>query len=255
MLGHDRKARRARLRLAGIAVVTVAALTGAGVLIAQGLGGHSAQAHAAPSASAVASAPSSSQSAQPMTPARARPVRLDKPTGQKDGSSTGFPHNGLGALSAAVYHMDEYAFLDDEMARRQLTAITASDSPTDAIDKAVSDVRALREAVGLASSGGMPAGLTFSTSVDAVRARSLTADGNVVQVWMHYNRTAVLPNGNADTSPLRDQTTDVIVEWQNGDWKQTTNPIYVAKRTFPAAYDPNSPVASADGWWPVIRED
>ncbi|MFG3229381.1 hypothetical protein ACGF07_31990 [Kitasatospora sp. NPDC048194] len=261
---YDRAARRARLRLAAIGVVVVAALAAGGVFLVENLGpdhtgdnGH----HAAPtptprtSSSAGASSASPSSGAPTMlTPAQAKPVKLRKPTGQKNGVSIGFPDDGLGAISAAVYHMDELSLLDDDMLRRQLSTITAHGSEP-SIDKAVSDTRALRAAVGLQPSGGMPAGLTISTSVDAVRGKSITPDGQVVQVWMHYSRSATLPDAKPDDRPLRDQTSDVLMIWQDGDWKITTDPQYMAKRTFPLSYDPNSVPARADGWWEVIRED
>lgn len=250
MESYERKARNARLRLIGIGVAAAAVLGGAGFLVASALGGHSAS-HPAAAASSPA-APSGAVG--PMTPAKGHKVHLVKPAGQKDGSSIGFPHSTFGAISAAVYHMEEYAFLDDIQARRQLEVTTANDSP-DSIDQAVSDVRKLRETVGLPPSGGTPAGLNISTDVDAVRITSITTDGNVVEVWMHYSRYATLPNSQVDDNPLKDQTSDVILEWQDGDWKITTKPEYEKKRTFPVAYDPNSSIAWQDGWWQVIRED
>ncbi|WP_329492585.1 hypothetical protein OG618_37545 (plasmid) [Kitasatospora sp. NBC_01246] len=260
MQQHERAAKRARLRLIGLGALVAAALTGGGVLLVVNLGGDSDKGGplAAPTSSASATAgsasPSSTEAPGTMTPGKSKPVKLKVPTGQKDGASIGFPKDGLGAISAAAYHMDELSLLDDDMVRRQLTTITAKGSET-SIDKAVSDVRKLREAVGLPPSGGTPAGMTVTTNVDAVRGKSLTPDGSVVQVWLHYSRTATLPKAAPDDSPLKDQLSDMIMKWEDGDWKITTDPQYVAKRTFPVAYDPNSRAAWLDGWWVVVRAD
>ncbi|MET9956012.1 hypothetical protein ABZ135_31330 [Streptomyces sp. NPDC006339] len=193
-----------------------------------------------------------------MTPAKAKPFHLVAPTGQANGISTGFPHNTKGAISMAVYFTEEYALLDDQKARQQLEAAVSPDT-SGYVDQKVSEVRKLREGVGLPPSGGNPAGLTFTTSVKAVRAKTIRAEGlplgDVLHIWFVYDRYATGPDGGADKNPLRDETSDVIVKWQNGAWKLTNEPELWAKRTYPVAYDPDSPYAWQDGWWQVLHED
>lgn len=93
--------------------------------------------------------------------------------------------------------------------------------------------------------------MTFTTVVKAVRGKSLVKDGSVVQVWLQYDRYATKADGGGDDNPLTNETTDVIMKWQNGEWRITQEPKYVKLRTFPVAYDPNSVPARQDGWWRV----
>ncbi|MFD7905313.1 hypothetical protein ACFV4G_24105 [Kitasatospora sp. NPDC059747] len=258
---HDRAARRARLRLIGIGVVAGAVIAVGGVAVVRGMSDDGKDGKPAASPTVVPTATASTgpaTSASPsatktLTPNTAKPVHLNKPTGQKDGASIGFPRFGFGAMSAAVYHLDELSVLDDDMVRRQLAVTTAKGSEA-SIDKAVSEVRKLRETVGLPSSGGTPAGMTISTNVDAAQAWALDDDGLVINVWMHYSRTATLPKAASDDSPLKNQLTDVVLIWEDGDWKITTDPKWVAKRFTPAPYNPDSPTSLKDGWLVVIRD-
>ncbi|MGW0345871.1 hypothetical protein ACWDX8_04560 [Streptomyces anthocyanicus] len=253
----DRKTRKARITLAGLGILVVGALVGAGVAAVTVLGGSedSRPGTASPSrpASAAAAGPSSSaQSRQAeMTPDQARKLVLEKPTGQADGLSTGFSEGPVGAISAAVHFWEEYAFLDDRKARQQLEAIVSPDAGR-YVDEQVSEVRTLRESAGLPPSGGTPAGITFSTTVNAVRATSLTGtEGKVVQVWMDYDRYATQADGSPDDDPLKGEATDLLLKWQDGAWKITNEPGYREKRSFPRAYFPDSNVSWADGWQQV----
>nr|WP_239106148.1 hypothetical protein [Streptomyces rubrogriseus] len=237
--------------------MVVGALVGAGVAAVTVLGGSedSRPGTASPSrpASAAAAGPSSSaQSRQAeMTPDRARKLVLEKPSAQADGLSTGFSEGPVGAISAAVHFWEEYAFLDDRKARQQLEAIVSPDAGR-YVDEQVSEVRTLRESAGLPPSGGTPAGITFSTTVNAVRATSLTGtEGKVVQVWMDYDRYATQADGSPDDDPLKGETTDLLLKWQDGSWKITNEPGYREKRSFPRAYFPDSNVSWADGWQQV----
>ncbi|TLQ39028.1 hypothetical protein FEF34_40115 [Streptomyces marianii] len=161
-------------------------------------------------------------------------------------------------MSAAVYFWEEYAFLDDQQARRQLEVVTSPDA-TGYIDEQISEVRKLREGAGLPPSGPAPAGVTFTTSVEAVRVTSVDVPGlplgDVVQVWMHYDRYATGPDGGADDNPLKDETDDLFLKWQDGAWKLTNEPDVVKRGSFPVAYFPESPHAWRDGWKQVKRAD
>ncbi|MFE5844956.1 hypothetical protein ACFQ7N_25375 [Streptomyces niveus] len=109
-------------------------------------------------------------------------------------------------------------------------------------------MRKIREGVGLPPSGGTPDGITFSTNVKAVLANSLDKTGDIVVVWVVYDRFATIRGKGADDDPLRDETTNLIVKWDGSDWKVTTEAKYTAKVKFPHSYDPDSPYAWADGW-------
>ncbi|MEV0780524.1 hypothetical protein [Streptomyces sp. NPDC050428] len=193
-----------------------------------------------------------------MTPAKGKKVALEVPTGTKGGAATGFPRTARGAVSAAVYFWEGYAFLDDRAARRQLAAVTSPDA-TGFVDERVSEVRELREGAGLPPSGPAPAGITFTTTVNAVRPTSLLLPGeragDAVQVWMSYDQHGIEAGAGADTSPLTGETTSLILKWQNKAWKLTDEPKYQAKGSFPAAYDPHSPHAWTDGWTQVHHAD
>ncbi|MFD4145278.1 hypothetical protein [Streptomyces goshikiensis] len=246
------KARRARLILAAI-VIAVAALLVAGGFTAATLmrddpKGKS-QAEASPSASALAPASSGASSVGPMTPEKGKKIVLSPRTGQKDGVSTGFPASPVGGISAAVYFWEEYAWLDDEKARQQLTAVASKDAPA-YVDKRVSEIRTMREALGLPPSGGVPADVSFSTAVHAARAKTLNAPGlpvgHVMQVWLSYDRFASGPKGGRDENPLRGDMVDFIVKWQDGAWKFTDE--FDSLGDFPIAYEPTSRFAWTDGW-------
>ncbi|WP_344052801.1 hypothetical protein [Streptomyces thermoalcalitolerans] len=252
----DSKTRKARLTLAALGVLAAGALIGGGVTAAALLGDDDPKPGKASSAPTTAKPTASSTGEQAaMTPDKARKLVLEKPTGQKNGLSTGFSKGPVGAVSTAVYFWEEYAFLDDQKARQQLEAIVSPDADG-YIDEQISEVRKLREQVGLPPSGGTPAGITFSTTVNAVRATSLTGTGGkVVQVWMNYDRYATKADGSPDDEPLKDQDTDLLLKWQDGAWKITNEPQYWKKRSFPRAYFPDSHISWADGWQQVRHAD
>ncbi|MGW2089328.1 hypothetical protein [Streptomyces sp. NPDC001880] len=257
---HDRSARKARLTLAGLAVLAAAGLVGGGVVAYSLLGNDdSEKGAAAPSATAKpgpsATGPSGGGR---MTPEKAKKIRLRVPTGQADGVSTGFPRSPGGAISAAVYFWEEYAFLDDQKARQQLEAVVSPDA-VGYIDEQISEVRKLREASNLPSSGGTPAGITFTTTVEAARPTSIIVPGDtpgdVVQIWMNYDRYAATPEKPTDDNPLKGEDIDFILKWQNGQWRLTNESKYWKKRSFPVAYFPESPYAWDDGWVQVRHAD
>jgi hypothetical protein len=248
MADLDSKARRARLRLALIGVAVVGTLAAGGVLGVMTLNANDKdvkpEAKASPSTSGSATTPPPNRE---RTPAEASPITLLKPKSNTDGIGTGFPHTALGATSAAITYWEDLDLLDDVIAQKQWTAIAAKDSP-ETIDEGVSEVRKVREGVGLPPSGGTPDGITFSTNVRASLIRSLDTSGDVVVVWMFYDRYATIRDRGADDNPLKDETTNLILKWDSGDWKVTTDPQYTAKVKGPHAYDPASTYAWADGW-------
>ncbi|MCG0066005.1 hypothetical protein L0F81_22355 [Streptomyces tricolor] len=242
----DSKTRRARLTLAALGILVVGALVGGGVTAATLLGGDDkppAGATPPPSTSSGSSPSQSRDALTGRTPESARRFVLEKPSGQKNGLSTGFSEGPVGAVSTAVYFWEEFAFLDDQKARQQLEAIVSPDSPG-YVDEQVSGVRKLREGVGLPPSGGAPAGITFTTTVNAVRVTSVGS--KVIQVWMNYDRYATKENGDLDGEPFKDQDVGLILKWQNGAWRITNEAKY--KGSYPAAYFPDSNVSYRAGW-------
>ncbi|MCC8338940.1 hypothetical protein LMJ38_23765 [Streptomyces sp. R1] len=257
MSDYDNGARRARLRLGAVVLGLAVVVGGLGALALALLGTDgpkSGAAASAPATSAEPSRPAASTVQVVMTPEKAEKVTLDAPTGQKDGVSTGFAHTAKGALSAAVYFWEEYAFLDDSKARQQLKAVVAGGSG-DLVDRRISDVRKIREAAGLPPSGGTPAGISFATSVNAARLRSLDAKGDAVQVWLNYDRYATKSDGGADESPFRDEDTDLVLQWQKGAWRMADDSAFRAGLSYPVAYAPTSTHAWADGWVQVHHDD
>lgn len=250
----DSKTRKARLLLAGIGILTAGALVGGGVTAAVVLGGDDSDGGGT-SPKSTATASDFKGSSQPeMTPDKARKLELQAPTGQKDGLSTGFSDGPVGAISIAVHFWEEYAFLDDQKARQQLDAIVSPDADG-YIDEEISQVRKLRETVGLPPSGGTPAGVTFATTVNAVRPTSLDESGKVVQIWINFDRYATNADGSPDDEPLRDQIIDLLLKKQDGTWKLTNEPEYRKKRSFARTYFPDSHVSWQDGWRQVRHAD
>ncbi|MEU2132348.1 hypothetical protein [Streptomyces sp. NPDC018352] len=258
---HDRRARKARLTLAGLAVLAAAGLVGGGVVAYSLLGDDGAEKGTAGPTATAKHSPSASAAGgggTPTTPEKAAKLDLSVPTGLRDGVSTGFPHSPRGAVSAAVYFWEEYAWLDDQKARQQLEAVTSPDA-TGFIDQQISEIREGREAINLPSSGGTPAGLTITTVVEAVRPKSITLPGairgDVVHIWMNYDRYATTPEKPTDDSPLKGEDIDFILKWQNGQWRLTNEPKYWKKRSFAVSYFPDSPYARKDGWIQVRHVD
>ncbi len=262
----DRKTRRARLTLAGLGVLAAVVLTGGGYAAAVLLGDDGSQPSAAgaPASAAPGKAPSGGAVPSPSgrevskTPETGPKQKLFKPTGHANGVATGFKNSGPDAVSAAVYWLEEYAWLDDQKARQQLEAVVSPDSKG-YIDQQVSEVRKLREGIGLPPSGGTPSGITFTTSVNAVRSYSLPVEGEkpgyVIEVWMSYDRYATGPDGKPDTNPLKNQLTSVILRWQDSMWRITNQPEYTKHTSHPVSYFPDSPYAWRDGWRQVLRAD
>ncbi|MEU5660518.1 hypothetical protein ABZ802_33620 [Streptomyces sp. NPDC047737] len=261
MDNHERSARKATFLLGGLTVLVACVLTAGGIaaysLIGNGgsgtpAAGPTATGNAKPSSSA------SSGSGPEMTPERAKKITLNAPTAQRDGASIGFPHSPGGAVSAVVHFWEEYAWMDDQRARQQLEVVTSPDA-AGFIDRQISEVRTLREGAGLPASGGTPAGITFTTTVEAVRMRSLADDelprGDVVHIWLSFDRYATTPEKATDDNPIKGDTTDFVVKWQEGAWKLTDEDAYVEQRTFPVAYDADSPFAWQDQWIQVRHEE
>jgi hypothetical protein len=252
------KALHARVRLSVIGVAVVAAVTlGAVAAVNMGSG------HGKPDAKGTTTPPTASgaTTATPSAPARKltpetspRKIVPLKPREVKNGIGVGFPHTAVGAESAAISYWQDLDILDDGIARRQWTQITSKTSPG-TVDKHVTDVRKVREGVGLPPSGGTPAGLSFTTVVKAALMRSRDDSGDVIEVWMFYDRYATLPAAKAaDNAPLTDQEDDLILTWEDGDWRVTEAPQYVDHKYGPVAYDPHSTFAFDDGWREVVSQ-
>ncbi|MCU4750300.1 hypothetical protein [Streptomyces sp. G-5] len=256
MDSHSSASRRARLRLIIAAAVTGAAVVGIGVAVLSGVG--SSDEAPSPPPSAAPSEPESDDSDEgsEMTPGRARQVQLPQPERQEAGLSRGFTDDAMGATSAAVHFQEEFAWLDDAQARRQMESITSPSSP-ETVTTAVSEVRRSREEIGLDPSGGLPAGLTVTTRVEAVIGRQIATnadDGPVVHVWLVYDRYATGPDAQPDQAPLVGQLTDFILSWEDGDWLLTEEQQYLDQRFHPVAYDADSPQAYEAGWMRVAHE-
>lgn len=246
----ETKARKARLTLAAIGVLTVGVLVGGGVTAVAVLGGEDSDHSTGQPAPTNTPSPTGTST---RTPQQARKLDLESPTGQEDGLSTGFSDGYSGAVSTAVYFWEEYAFLDDQKGRQQLEAIVSPDAEG-YVDERISETRTLREQVGLPPSGGTPAGITFTTAVKAVRPFALDQTGRVVQIWLNYDRYAVQADGSVDDDPLKNQQTDLILKWQDGAWKLTNEEQYWKKRSYAVDYAPDSNLAYRDGWRQVVHD-
>ncbi|MFH8642076.1 hypothetical protein [Streptomyces goshikiensis] len=246
--GFQRQARRARLRLAGIGFVVLAAVAGGTVAVINMGDSGSSQASAGSK-----STPGPSVSAHPesagteFTPATGRRIGLLKPTTTTDGIGRGFEHSTMGAWSAAVSFWQDLDIIDDIAAEKQWKAIASKDSPA-TVDRGVSEVRKIREGAGLPPSGAAPDGVSFSTRVRAVNIRGLETSGDVVQVWLVYDRFAVLRDKGGDQDPKKGETTYLILKWEGSDWRVTDEPQYKSKLTGPQPYHPDSKPAFQDGW-------
>ena len=212
-MDYRSKARRARLRLVVLGTAVAALLAGGGVLALSSAGDNpSPSPRAKPSPDRTGSS-SPAPGGKKYTPATAPRVPVLKPRSSKNGIGTGFPHTAKGARSAAVSYWQDLSVIDDQAAERQLRTIAASPSDP-AVSNGVSRVRKLREGVGLPPSGGPPNEMTFTTNVKAVLSWSLDGKGEVVQVWMVFDRYATSTEKSIDSNPLKNETDNLIVTWK-----------------------------------------
>jgi len=246
-MDYRSKARRARLRLAVLGTAVAALVTGGGILALDNAGANSALASKAKPSPGRDTAGDPAKRGKENTPAAALPTRIVKSKTAKNGIGIGFPHTAIGATSAAVSYWENLSFIDDQAAGRQLRTIAVQPSDP-VVQQRVSEVRKLREKVGLPPSGGPPSEITFTTDVKAVLARSLDSRGDVVQVWMAYDRYATSPKQGTDDNPLKNQTDNLILAWHRGDWRVTRESEWARKSVWPDAYDPDSIAAFQAGW-------
>ncbi|MFI7246439.1 hypothetical protein [Streptomyces qinglanensis] len=252
-MDYRTKARRARLRLIMMGTAATAALVAGGLLAVSVSDSSPRRAKPASDRAASASPAPGKGTYTKYTPATAPPVRLLKPDSAENGIGTGFPHSARGATSAAVSYWQDLSLVDDQAAERQLRTIAAS--PADpAVRNGVSEVRKVREGVGLPPSGGPPNGITFTTDVKAALIRSLDSRGEVIQVWMVFDRYGTSPDKGTDPEPLRDEVDNLILTWEQGDWKVTEAAKWVRKSTAPRSYDPHGTYAFQDGWREVTGD-
>ncbi|MCB5166535.1 hypothetical protein LG634_17020 [Streptomyces bambusae] len=248
-MDYERKAWRARMRLIGVGVagLAIGAAVAVGVVSLAEDDGPAAAADGEATPAASAPGTPGAGPGRNFTPETARRVSVLKPTVHTEGIGRGFEHSSLGALSAAVSYWQDLSFLDGALASRQWKAITSKDSPG-TVDRAVSKVRKIRETAGLPPAGGSPDGITFTTSVEAVYARSLDETGEILDVWLHYDRYGVVRGEGADDDPLKDQTTNLILKWEDGDWKVTEEEKYTRKSVLLVPYSPDSKDSFQLGW-------
>jgi hypothetical protein len=181
---------------------------------------------------------------QEYTPATARPVSLLKPKSNAKGIGTGFEHSGLGAESAAVSYWQDFDLRDEVIAREQWTAVTSEDSP-ETIDRGASGTVGEPLLIAVPRDG--------KAVVKALLSRSLDDSGDIIAVWMFYDRLVPSGEEGADNKSLKGETTYLIVKWEDGDWKVTEEPQYKAKVRGPRSYHPDSKWAFAAGWRRVAQ--
>ncbi|MFD7495625.1 hypothetical protein ACFV8T_24935 [Streptomyces sp. NPDC059832] len=238
---NDGKVRKNRLRLLAIGAAAGATLAVGGILVVTSIMGDDSrpQLDARTSPSPEGDKPSEPPG-QEFTPATARARALLQPDSTAEGIGTGFEHSALGAASAAVSYWQGFDLRDEEIARKQWTAVTSKGSP-ETIDRGVSGL------VGAPDWGEVPN--EGSAVVKAILERSLNGSGDVVVVWMVYDRLAAGGHGES----LEDETTYLILKWEDGDWKVTEEPQYATRVGGPRAYHPDSKWAFSDGWRRVAR--
>ncbi|WP_327393817.1 hypothetical protein OG533_39915 (plasmid) [Streptomyces sp. NBC_01186] len=246
-MDYRSQARRARLRLVVLGTAVAALVAGAGILALDNARGNTAPASKAKFSPGRDTAIDPANRGKKNTPATARSTRIVKPKSAKNGIGIGFPHTAIGATSAAVSYWEDLSFIDDQAAGQQLRTVAVQPSDP-VVQKRVSEVRELREKVGLPPSGGPPNEITFTTSVKAVLARSLDSRGDAVQVWMAYDLYATSPKQGTDDNPLKNQTDNLILTWRGGDWRVTQEPEWVRKSVWPDTYDPDSITSFQAGW-------
>ncbi|MGW1765032.1 hypothetical protein ACWCQL_13275 [Streptomyces sp. NPDC002073] len=165
--------------------------------------------------------------------------------------STGFADTIRGATSAAVYWWEGFAWLDTAKAEQQLTTLTARGSE-DYIEEQLAEIRKTRAGLGMPPSGGTTGDVQLTSSVEAARYHVVPVKGerrgSVVEIWLSYSRYANRPDGSSVTAPLEHQVVPLILKWESGAWRLANEPQYLALRSYPRAYDPDSPYAWRDGW-------
>ncbi|MDQ0794869.1 hypothetical protein [Streptomyces sp. B1I3] len=237
----DGKVRTHRLRLLAIGTAAGAALAVGGILAVTSAMGDDPRPQADGKTSTSPGGDKSSvPQGQEFTPATARAVALLPADSTAEGIETGFEHSALGAASAAVSYWEDFDLRDEAIAREQWTEVTSKDSP-ETIDRGVSGL------VGAPTWGDVPN--EGSAVVKAILQRSLNDSGDVVVVWMVCDRLAAGGEG----ASLEDETTHLILKWEDEDWKVTEEAQYATRAGGPRAYHPDSKLAFSEGWRRVAR--
>ncbi|MEE1805627.1 hypothetical protein [Streptomyces sp. BE133] len=235
---NDSNVRKHRLRLLATGAAAGVVLAVSGILAVTSIMGDDTL----PQTDAKTSpSPEGNKSSEPpRTPATARAVALPQPDSTAEGIGTGFEHSARGAAAAAVSYWQDFDLRDEAIARKQWAAVTSKDSP-ETIDRGVSGL------VGEPTWGEVPN--KGSAAVKAFLIRSLNDSGEVVVVWMVYDRLAV----GVDGESLEDETTHLILKWEDGYWKVTEEPQYATRVHGPRSYHPDSKYAYSEGWRRVAR--
>jgi hypothetical protein len=170
------------------------------------------------------------------------PVTLIPGARVSDGVQLGFPHTTVGAISAAAYLVYETFGLDPSHAEAAMQLLADSSYPTAPYDSALG-AESLRQSLGLAATGPVPAGYRVTFTPVEYQVRDVTADKVMVVLLVDsfysepgrkdYLRIGVLP---------------FLMHWEHGDWKDAgdTTTQYMSLYA-----NPDSSRADELGWKPL----
>jgi hypothetical protein len=239
------KRRRVWLLTATVVVV----LAAAGLVLARQAttsgSAESATAGPMPGSSATA-APSAALMPSAMVSAPPVLLRLVRGTRTVAGVSVGYPHTRAGAVSAGIEYVTQVTSnLDLQRAVAIGGAIT--DGSRGSADVFANGPMSTRQALGVATTGPVPAGASVVTSPAAYQVRDAGQDSILVLVLAYLtlrsesvgltSRTAVFP---------------IQLVWKDGDWKDTQRAADAPDYTGLGA-PPGTPAAVAAGWQEFLK--
>ncbi|WP_179277045.1 hypothetical protein [Actinoplanes regularis] len=162
------------------------------------------------------------------------------------GVRVGYPHTQAGAVSAAIEYVTQ-ATSNLDLQRAVTIGETITDGSYGPSDVFAEGPMSIRKALGVATTGPVPAGASVVTSPAAYQVRDASRDSVTVLVLAYLTV-------RSQNSGIRSQVAVFPIQlvWSDGDWKDTKRadsaPDYAQLRT-----QPGTPEAAAAGWQEFLQ--
>lgn len=182
-------------------------------------------------------------------------VLLAPPSGYEGaaGYPVGFPHNEVGAISAAAAALEAAWTLDSVQAEQAALLYAAPEQHDAARAGAREAVAGWREILGLPKDGALPDGAAMRTRTVGVQWQPRGQDQTQVSVLVQVTAT----RGVGDTEPTfsNSYAISLLMRWQpgmrganQGDWVNIPDPLATS---VPPVALPGTPEFTTAGWKPI----
>jgi hypothetical protein len=159
-----------------------------------------------------------------------------------NGVQLGFPHTTVGAISAAASLASEVYTIDAGLAEAAAQLTADSSYPT-AASVAAMGAEELRQVVGLAATGPVPAGYSAIFTAVEYQVRDVTADKVMVILLADFTYTEPGPKDYHAMGVY-----PFLMHWEHGDWKDAGG---TGTRYMNLFAQPDSSRAARLGWKPL----